>query len=123
MKPDISSRSDIEKLMKAFYDKVKSDKRIGFFFSRVIPVDWESHMSRMVSFWENVLFYTGNYEGDPLITHQNISRKFETTPEHFERWLQLFCKTTDHLFKGSNAEKIKGHARSIAAVMQQRVKH
>lgn len=121
MKPDIANRSDIEKIVALFYDNVRSNPHIAFFFSDVVPVNWDEHLNKMCSFWENVLFYTGDYEGDPLVTHKNLSRKQETKAVHFETWLTLFFAAVDHLFEGDNAEKIKSHARGIAAVMQQRM--
>ena len=32
MKPDIKNRDDIIRLVDAFYDKIKTDKEIGYFF-------------------------------------------------------------------------------------------
>lgn len=122
MKPDIANRSDIEKIVALFYDNVRSDAHIAFFFSDVVSVNWDTHLNKMCSFWENVLFYTGDYQGDPLVTHKNLSHKYETQAEHFETWLVLFFAAVDSLFEGDNAEKIKSHAAGIAAVMQQRMK-
>ncbi|MBX3254547.1 MAG: group III truncated hemoglobin [Chitinophagaceae bacterium] len=121
MKPDIASRADIEKVVHLFYDKVKTDEVISFFFFKVIPIDWEQHMSVMCSFWENVLFFTGHYEGNPLVTHRRIHQRHPTQAEHFNRWLVLFNETVDSLFSGPNTDKMKQHAKSIAAVMQQKL--
>lgn len=121
MKIDISGRSDIEKIVTLFYDKVKDDELLGFFFSEVFEIDWDKHLPLMCSFWESVLFYTGDYEGDPLTTHRNVSRKHPTSAAHFERWLVLFDQSVDELYKGANATKMKNHARGIAAVMQKKV--
>jgi hemoglobin len=121
MKKDISNRGDIEKVVMHFYEKVKADDRIGFYFSEVIPINWEKHIPLMCSFWENVLFYTGNYEGNPLVTHQRINALYGTSTPHFERWLQLFDESIDDLFQGGNSEKMKAHAKAIAAVMQEKL--
>lgn len=121
MKTDVLSRDDIEKIVGSFYDKVKSDEVIGFFFSRVVEIDWNRHLPLMCAFWENILFYTGEYEGDPLAAHLNISRKYPTSSEHFERWLQLFAQSVDELYQGENAEKMKRHARGISTVMQGKI--
>ncbi|TXI31567.1 MAG: group III truncated hemoglobin [Niabella sp.] len=66
MKKDITNRYDIEKVVNLFYEKVKTDKLIGHFFTEVVKVNWRIHLPKMVSFWENVLLYSGNYEGSPL---------------------------------------------------------
>ncbi len=121
MKTDLTGPANIEKVVALFYEKVKADDVIGFFFSDVIPVDWSRHLPLMCAFWENVLFYTGDYEGDPLTTHRNLYRLQPTTPEHFERWLQLFAQSVDELYAGVNAAKMKSHARGIAVVMQEKV--
>ena len=121
MKPDISGRADIEKVVHLFYDKVKKDEVIGFFFIKVVPVNWETHLPIMCSFWENILFYTGEYEGNPLVTHRHIHQKHTTNENHFKRWLQLFEETVDALYSGANADKMKQHSRAIAMVMQQKI--
>lgn len=121
MKRDIKDRDDINEVVNLFYEKVKTDDIIGFFFSEVVVVNWEKHLPKMCDFWENVLFYTGNYEGDPLMTHRNIHQKHSTSPHHFERWMQLFVESVDELYKGVNAEKMKTHAKGIAEVMMERL--
>jgi len=56
MKEDISNRNDIERLVMVFYDNVKKNESIGFFFWQVVKVDWDKHIPIMVDFWEYVLF-------------------------------------------------------------------
>ena len=86
-----------------------------------MPVDWERHLRLMGDFWENVLFYTGDYDGDPLTAHRRVNALKPTQPGHFEKWLRLFTGSVDQLYKGKNASKMKKHASGIAAVMQERV--
>ncbi len=121
MKPDITCRADIEKIVREFYDKVRKDELIGFFFSDVVPVNWETHLPVMCSFWENVLFYTGEYEGNPIDAHRKIHLQYPTNAAHFQRWLQLFYEIIDASFSGPNADKMKGHSLAIANVMQQKI--
>lgn len=121
MKQDISNKDDIEMIVKSFYEKVKSDETIGIFFSEVVPINWETHLPKMCAFWENVLFFTGEYEGNPIVTHRQINQQYATEPIHFQKWMQLFDKTIDALFAGTNAEKMKAHAKSIASVMMQKL--
>ncbi|GAB3428741.1 group III truncated hemoglobin [Niabella aquatica] len=121
MKPDVSNREDIEMVVRSFYEKVKEDAAIGFFFTEVIPVDWKKHIPLMCAFWENVLFFSGNYEGNPITTHRGINQRFATKPEHFQKWLDLFNTSVDDLFAGVNADKMKQHAGSIASVMMQKM--
>jgi len=60
MKKDIKNRKDIEKLVNAFYEKVKTDTVIGFLFNDVANINWYSHLPKLFDFWENILFYKGN---------------------------------------------------------------
>lgn len=117
MKTDIKNRTDIEKLVNAFYDKIKIDTKIGYFFTDVVKVNWELHLPKMYDFWENVLFSTGNYEGNPMVAHKNLHQKSETTKAHFDHWNKMFAKTVDELFAGEKANEIKQRAMNISAAM------
>jgi len=121
MKTDIKNRSDIEKLINTFYAKVKVDKTIGYFFIDVIPVNWETHLPKMYDFWENVIFNTGLYEGNPIQQHQHLHQKSELSKAHFDHWMMLFTSTVDELFVGEKAELTKQRANSIATVMQLKI--
>lgn len=118
MKADITDRKDIKLLVDTFYDKVKVDPVIGYFFTKVVPVDWDKHLPVMYNFWENIVFYSGSYDGNPMVQHQNIHKISPMKMEHFQRWISLFTETVDQLFEGKNAEQIKQRATSIATVMQ-----
>lgn len=65
MKKDIKNRKDIELLVNKFYDKVKADKSISHFFTDTVHVNWKQHLV-MYDFWENIVFFTGAYEGNPM---------------------------------------------------------
>jgi hemoglobin len=117
MKPDIKNRADIEKLVNVFYDKIKTDTEIGYFFTEVAKVDWEKHLPIMYNFWENILFSTGNFEGNPMLKHKDLHQKSKLNPAHFLDWNTLFNDTVDELFTGDRATEIKQRAKNIAAVM------
>lgn len=117
MKKDIKNRKDIEQLVNAFYDKVKKDNVIGYLFNDVAHVNWDEHLPKMYNFWENILFYTGNYSGSPMIVHRELHSKSTMTEGHFNHWNFLFNETVDSLFEGEKAEEIKSRATNIAAVM------
>jgi hemoglobin len=121
MKKDIKNRQDIQTLINCFYDEVKSDETIGYFFTDVVHVDWDAHLPKMYDFWENVLFNTGGYEGNPMQKHHEIHHKSALTKEHFNQWLLLFTNTVNKLFEGEKAELIKQRASSIAMVMQLKI--
>jgi len=72
----------------------------------------------MYDFFENMLFYTGSYTGNPMELHKHVNRLFPLSDEHFKQWNQLFSTTVDELFKGDTANLVKMRAMSISAVMQ-----
>lgn len=118
MRSDIQNRTDIILLVDTFYDKIKTDPVIGFLFTDVAHVNWESHLPRMYDFWENILFYTGNFEGNPMQKHKKLHHKHPLTIQHFHHWNKLFNETVDELFQGPKTEEIKERAMHISSVMQ-----
>lgn len=117
MKTDICNRSDIELLVDAFYEKIKTDTQIGYLFNEVAHVNWEKHLPVMYDFWENILFSTGNYNGNPMVKHKELHSKSPMNASHFEHWVLLFGETVDALFCGDKAIEIKERAKNIAAAM------
>lgn len=117
MKTDIKNRKDIEKLVNTFYEKIKTDAKIGYFFTDVAKVNWEAHLPKMYDFWDNVLFSNGNYTGNPMIKHKELHQKSEMKEAHFQHWNALFNATVDELFTGEKAEEIKQRAMNISALM------
>ncbi len=118
MKKEIENRDDVIRLVNTFYDKVKPDPLIGFFFNKVVDVHWEKHLPVMYTFWENIIFHTGGYTGNPMRIHMDLHQKSSMKKEHFDRWIQLFNETVDELFEGEKAVQAKQRALSIATVMQ-----
>lgn len=122
MKKDLKKKKDIEKVVYEFYEKVKTDKLLSTFFEETIKINWGNHIPLMCSFWENVLLYTGDYEGNPLIKHREVNEMKATSKVHFDRWILLFENTVDAYFAGENADKMKSHARAIAMLMQKNMR-
>ena len=121
MKKDISNRADIQQLVDIFYIKVRADETIGYLFNEVAQVNWEQHLPRMYDFWENILFQTGSFKGNPMAAHVQLHQKSPLSAAHFDRWQQLFLATVDELFEGDMAELIKQRALSIATMMRIKV--
>ena len=80
-------------------------------------------MPVMYDFWENVIFFTGAYTGNPMTAHKQLHQKTELKPAHFQEWIKLFTQTVDGLFEGDKAELTKQRAISIATVMQIKIVH
>ena len=118
MKTDIGNRIDIELLIHAFYQKVRIDPVIGYIFRHV---NWDHHIPIICNFWENVIFQTSSYAGNPMVTHLNLHAIFPLTPKHFDQWKKLFIETINEHFIGEKAELAKQRALSIAAIMQNKI--
>ena len=118
MKNDIYTKKDVEQLVNLFYEKVKEDKLLAPLFTRV---NWELHLPVMYQFWENAIFFSGGYIGNPMAAHILLHKKTALNHEHFSRWTLLFNNTVDELFQGNKAELAKQRANSIAVVMQTKI--
>jgi len=118
---DIDSRTDIDLLMRVFYEDALADDVIGFIFSDVAKLDLEHHLPIIGDFWEGVLFGVPEYAKhgrNPLAVHRDLDLKVQLTEEHFRRWLELFSMSIDSEFRGPRAEFLKTRARAIASRMQ-----
>ncbi len=122
MKKDIENRADIENLVISFYEKVKLDPVIGFIFNDIARVNWVVHLPVMFDFWENTLFFTGSYTGNPMKSHIQLNTIIPLTDTHFAQWNTLFAATVDELFAGDKAELAKQRALSISTVMRIKIK-
>ncbi len=121
MKKDIKNRNDIEKLVDIFYVKVKEDKSLNYFFTEVAHVNWEKHLQIMYNFWENILFFSGNYKGNPMHLHHHLSEITSIEKKHFQRWNKIFSSTVNELFEGEKAELIKKRASNISSIIQKNI--
>lgn len=119
---DIQSREDIELLIKSFYSKVKKDDIIGFIFNDIAKVNWEHHLPIIFDFWETLLLDAASYRKNAMEVHYTLNRKVPLEETHFRRWLNLFSETVDDLFTGRIATMAKTKAKSIASLMQFKMK-
>ncbi len=115
---DIENRADLEVLLERFYKKLLVDPEIGYVFTEVAKIDLATHLVKIVDFWEQTLFSTGNYRNNVLKVHQDLNDLERLTPELFNTWLLHFNSTVDEMFLGAVSEKMKTRALSIATVMQ-----
>ncbi|MFN8338410.1 MAG: group III truncated hemoglobin [Saprospiraceae bacterium] len=115
---DISQRTDLIKIVDHFYEKVRKDEVLSRMF---LHVNWNTHLPLMYDFWDNVMFHTGNYTGNPMAKHYTSHQKNPMNESHFSRWLLLFGKSVDELFEGVNADILKERANSIATIMRLKI--
>ena len=118
---DIENRDDIELLVNEFYRKIRDDDVIGFIFNDIINIDWDKHLPVMCDFWDNVLFFSGKYTGNPMNLHKKLHNIRPINSKYFSRWLQIFTDTVDGLFKGEKATLAKRRAKKISSVIQEKI--
>lgn len=118
---DIRTRPDIDRLLTAFYADAFADATLGPIFVDVAKMDLDSHLPVIGDFWENVLFGSRKYRGDPLPVHRRLDALVPLTPELFARWLMLWDAAVDRTFVGERAERAKVQAGRIAAMLGRRL--
>ncbi len=121
MMNDIETRTDIDLLMRVFYERALSDEVIGYIFNDVAKLDLQIHRPIIGDFWESLLFGTRAYQShgrNPMMVHKALHLKERLTPEHFKRWLNIFEFSVDEEFAGAMADFIKMRANAIASQFQ-----
>lgn len=118
---DIESRGDLEILTREFYSRMLADDKVNYIFTNVAKIHLEEHLHKITDFWELSMFHTGPYRNNTMLVHMMLNDQEPLTATHFDTWLAHFNMTVDDLFAGSNAEKIKTRALSIATIMKIKV--
>jgi hemoglobin len=118
---DIHSRSDCERLVRAFYGRALVDPVIGWIFTDVAQLDVEAHVPHIASFWETILLGAQSYSGGAFRPHAALNARVRLRAGHFERWLWLWRTTVDELFAGQRAELAKSHAARVAQAFHSRL--
>lgn len=103
----------IERLVRGFYAKVRSDGLLGPVFAARIE-DWEPHLERICAFWSSVTLLSGRYHGQPMEKHLPLP----IDAEHFDRWLALFEGTAREICPPAAAEHVVERARRIAESLE-----
>lgn len=115
---DLETRADVERLVDAFYARVREDDVLGPIFNDVAQVNWATHLPKMYAFWESVLFGVPGFKGNPMAVHLALAQRTPLTAREFDRWVALFHATVDAEFAGATAEMAKDRASRIAVTMQ-----
>jgi hemoglobin len=103
----------IERLVHAFYDKVRSDSLLAPVFAARI-VDWAPHLAQMCTFWSSVALMTGRYHGTPMVKHMPLP----VDAVHFDRWLALFEQTASEVCPPEAAAHFVECAHRIASSLE-----
>jgi hemoglobin len=118
VKKQIENRADIEFLVHQFYDKIRADQEIGFYFNKMIT-DWDAHLEKLTDFWETNLFAVRKYKGNPHAVHNEVDAHFNEniTANEFGIWLNHWAQTLDEHFEGENVETLKRRARKMSTFL------
>lgn len=111
-KRDIVAIEDIKLMVDFFYAKVREDDMLSFIFNDRIRDRWSEHLEKMYKFWQTVLLDEHTYFGAPFPPHATLDINYT----HYERWVQLFNETIDHLFIGDKAQEAKWRGQKMAQV-------
>jgi hemoglobin len=103
----------IDRLVRAFYDRVRADSVLGPIFAERIE-DWDPHLERMCAFWSSVALMSGRYHGQPMEKHLPLP----VDARHFDRWLELFEETARETCPATAAEHFTERARRIAESLE-----
>ena len=103
----------IERLVHAFYAKVRADAVLAPIFDAYIR-DWEPHLQRMCAFWSSVALMSGRYQGTPMVKHMPLP----VDAGHFDRWLALFEATANEICPPEAAVHFVERARRIASSLE-----
>ena len=116
-RPDLDSRSSIERFVRDFYRDIAQDDLLGPIFAGA-HVDWPSHIATLTDFWAWQLLGERGYSGNPLRAHEPLHQRDPLRTPHFERWLTIFDETIDAGYHGPRAQLAKQRARRMSRAMQ-----
>ncbi len=105
------TEEDLERVVDAFYARVRDDVLLGPIFDGAIH-DWPGHLANLRAFWSSVMLTSGRYKGQPMAAH--VRHQAAITPEAFARWLALWRATTDELVDPDAAAALQDKAARIA---------
>lgn len=103
--------ADLERLIPAFYDRVRADDMIGALFNEAID-DWPHHLEKLIAFWSSVMLTSGRYKGSPMAAH--LRHQAAIRSEMFSRWLALWNQTTSEMLPPAAAAALQAKAQRIA---------
>jgi len=110
------SETDIERVVKTFYEEVQEDEMLAPIFATKIGVnDWDKHMDHIIDFWSSIFLKTRRFKGNPMLKHAALKG---LTPTHFNHWLTLFKKVSDRVLEPTQAQAMQTMADRIGQSLQ-----
>lgn len=108
---DITTRADIEKLMRSFYARVLLDIELA---SKFADMNLEMHLPKIIDFWQSTIIGGAEYTGQPFPPHAVL----DLEARHFELWLSYFHECLHELFAGPHVEEMKKKAEHVATMFR-----
>jgi hemoglobin len=121
MRTTLEGEAEVKLLVRTFYDKVLQDEMLAPVFQHIVKHNWDAHLQLMDKFWMNILFYTGEFSGNPMKAHKELHHFQRLSALQFEKWIMLFTDTVNELFEGDKAGKAKERANAISSVMIKKI--
>ncbi|MBP7184635.1 MAG: group III truncated hemoglobin [Saprospiraceae bacterium] len=121
MKKDIKTRKDLEIIVLSFYTKVSNDELLGKVFENTLQNHWDKHISTMVDFFDNMIFYSGAYLGNPMELHLVLNTTKHLSHEQFDRWLIVFEATVTSVYEGVNTDTLLEKTTNIAKYLENKI--
>lgn len=100
----------LKRLVELFYARIRDDAILGPIFNAAIA-DWPEHLEKLTAFWSSVMLTSGRYKGNPMAAH--LRQRAHIAPEHFERWLALWNRTTAEVMNPQAATALQEKAARI----------
>ena len=95
------SEAFIDRLVEAFYGRIRADAVLGPIFESAIAGRGPVHLAKMKDFWSSIAFVNGRYGGKPMQAHAKLLPALE--PGHFAIWLRLFRETVEEIASTTEA--------------------
>ncbi|MCW3127043.1 MAG: hypothetical protein JWO03_2701 [Bacteroidetes bacterium] len=111
---DITTHTDVEHLLRTFYDKLLKDELMSPHFANI---NLEEHLPRIIAFWAFILIDEEGYKGNVFDKHRHL----DIGEVHFTRWVKLFSETVDELFAGEKAGLAKQRAQLLGYTFQSKM--
>lgn len=105
--------AQIDRLVAAFYARIRADEVLGPIFIAAIGTgaeEWRAHEAKIAGFWRNATGIDRAYSGNPMVVHAS---NHAIQPVHFDRWLALFRETATEVLPDLPAQGIAALADRI----------
>ena len=104
MKPDITTRADVEKIVNQQYKDLLADADTAPVFKNT---NLPHHLPHIYEFWSFIILGDDySYKRNAFEKHVPLGLK----EIHFTKWLQFFHNAVNENFEGPNAEKANAQA-------------